>query len=301
VGTLVFFTSFAGVCEADVHSKAGTTGLSFLKIDVGGRGASMGGAHTSACEGAFSTYWNPALLANLSGRDLALMHTEWFQDIRYEYAALAIGNGRQAVGLSIGGLYMGGIEYRIDSRADPIGEFSAGDYMLALSYARSVRGVNIGATLKAIHERIYFDTANGIAGDIGVAYEVTRVFPGIRLGGTVRNIGPKFRFREVPFKLPIQLRAGISYHPEAEMLGGKLIVAADVAKPNDGDVRTNFGAEYDHRNRFQLRAGYRIGYDTEDFTAGMGIRIKSYRIDYAFVPYQYDLGNTHRIALGLKF
>jgi len=288
-------------CSGDVHPKAGTTGLSFLRIDVGGRGAAMGGAHTSASEGAFSMYWNPALLARVRGYDLALMHTEWFQDIRYDYAAFAAGGGDQAVGLSVGALYMGDIEYRIDTRQDPIGHFSAGDYMVAVSYARSVQGVHIGATLKAIHERIYHDTASGIAGDIGFAYEVVHVFPGIRLGGTIQNLGPKFRFRDVPFKLPTQLRAGISYHSPMGMRIGQLVVAADVTKPNDGDVRAGFGAEYDYNDRFQVRAGYRVGYDTADLTAGIGVKFKSYRVDYAFVPYQYDLGNTHRIALGVSF
>jgi hypothetical protein len=292
---------FAIPCEAGVHPDAATTGLSFLKIDVGSRAAAMGGAHTSACEGAFATYWNPALLIQERGHDLALMHSEWFQDIRYEYAAFSAAGDRQALGLSAAMLSLGDIDYRIDTRPDPIGQFSAGDYMVALSYARSVQGVKIGATIKAIHERIYYDTASGVAGDIGIAYEVTRVFPGVRLGGAIRNLGPKFKFREVPFKLPTQLRAGVSYHSPRAVAIGRLVLAADVIVPNDGDTRAGVGAEYDYDDRFQLRGGYLLGYDAVGLTAGMGVKFSSYRIDYAFVPYRYDLGTTHRIALGVSF
>jgi hypothetical protein len=46
-----------------------------------------------------------------------------------------------------------------------------------------------------------------------------------------------------------------------------------------------------------LRAGYMIGLDAADFTAGAGFKAGRFDIDYAFVPYHDDLGSSHRFGL----
>jgi len=42
------------------EQRAGTAAVTFLKIGVGARGASMGGAYTAMATDASATYWNPA-------------------------------------------------------------------------------------------------------------------------------------------------------------------------------------------------------------------------------------------------
>jgi hypothetical protein len=49
-----------------------------------------------------------------------------------------------------------------------------------------------------------------------------------------------------------------------------------------------------------LRAGWMLGQDATDLTAGAGIAVGRFDIDYAFVPHKDELGSSHRIALGAR-
>jgi len=50
-----------------------------------------------------------------------------------------------------------------------------------------------------------------------------------------------------------------------------------------------------------LRVGYKTNQDVgSGITAGIGFKMGKVSIDYGYVPYG-DLGNTHRISLGIKF
>ena len=69
---------------------AQTSGLSFLKIGVGGRATGMAEAFTAVTDDASATYWNPAGLMHASRNQLSLTHNEWFEDIRSEYVVFTI-------------------------------------------------------------------------------------------------------------------------------------------------------------------------------------------------------------------
>ena len=47
-----------------------------------------------------------------------------------------------------------------------------------------------------------------------------------------------------------------------------------------------------------LRFGYRSGWDNQNVSAGIGVKAGQFRLDYAFVPFYSDLGETHRVSLG---
>ena len=83
----IFFTINANPLWAQTksHEAAGTTGLNFLKIGVGGRPAGMGEAFVAVADDASALYWNPAGLARLTSPEAIAMHNEWFQGMRYEY------------------------------------------------------------------------------------------------------------------------------------------------------------------------------------------------------------------------
>ena len=69
---------------------------------------------------------------------------------------------------------------------------------------------------------------------------------------------------------------------------------------------TAFGAEYWPIEQLALRGGYRFGYHTESLGVaaglgvGIGFRIWSAGLDYAFVPFG-ELGDTHRLSFVAKF
>ena len=50
-----------------------------------------------------------------------------------------------------------------------------------------------------------------------------------------------------------------------------------------------------------LRGGYRHNSENSSgITAGIGIRLKRYSFDYAYLPFDFNLGDTHQISFGIR-
>ena len=77
----------------------------------------------------------------------------------------------------------------------------------------------------------------------------------------------------------------------------------------DNKTEISFGTEITPISILALRVGYLKSVNPETIASisnfkgiggGLGLNIKRFSTDYAFVPYG-DLGNTHRISLLIKF
>ncbi|KPL18847.1 MAG: hypothetical protein AMJ92_05920 [candidate division Zixibacteria bacterium SM23_81] len=282
------------------HSEAGKAGLAFLKMGIGARAVGMGEAFVSMADDATALYWNPAGICQLQGGHLTLMHAEWFQDVRLEYLGAALGRESSAYGFSFTFNTAGEIERRVKASHQPLGTFSAHDMALSLSYARKMSPRwNLGLSLKALYEKIYLDDAWGWALDLGFLYKPP--VEGLAVGGSILTLGPKMKLRHENFSLPTIYKLGLNYSPAPfHFKSGNLILAMDLSKPTDNQPRINWGGELRLMDRIALRSGYQLGYDEKGFSSGIGIYQQRFRLDYAFVPYSSDLGETHRISLGIE-
>lgn len=72
--------------------------------------------------------------------------------------------------------------------------------------------------------------------------------------------------------------------------------ASDIVFPRGDGAKADWGVERSYRN-LSLRAGYQTGYDEKNFSFGLGITYRNFHLDYAFVPYQSDLGSAHRFGI----
>ena len=63
-------------------AQAGTTGLTFLKLGVGGRSLGMGEAYSAIASDPTAMYYNPAALSLSKTPQLLLMHKSWVQDTK---------------------------------------------------------------------------------------------------------------------------------------------------------------------------------------------------------------------------
>lgn len=61
------------------------------------------------------------------------------------------------------------------------------------------------------------------------------------------------------------------------------------------------GVELEYKHAFAMRAGYQTGYDTKNFSAGVGVRYSVFQVDYAFMPVEYDLGTMQTFTLVIQF
>lgn len=280
-------------------SEGGATGLAFLKVGVGGRATGLGEAYTAVSDDATAAYWNPAGLASVSKTQLAFTHTEWIQDISSEFVAFAFPAFKGAMGLSIYSNNVNGIERRLKPSDKPLGTIEAHDLAVGVSYGHSFSPkFKGGVTVKYLYEKIFLDSAAGFALDFGVRFQPFEGGFGVAL--TAQNLGSMGTLRQESIELPRTVRVGLFYRFNLSPLGGgALLLAADIVKVLETDLRANFGAELRLQDLFAFRFGYQTGFEEKSFGGGLGVLYKRYHFDYGYIPFNSNLGDTHRFSFGL--
>lgn len=155
----------------------------FLNIGVDAAAFGMGKAVVATSNDVNSNYWNPAGLVGIKDYQGAIMHAEYFAGIaKYDYVGFAMPvDEKSAVAIS---LIRFGVDdilnttQLIDSQGNidynRISLFSAADYALNLSYARSlpIEGLNLGLNTKIVRRIIGdFATSWGFGLDAAAQYK----------------------------------------------------------------------------------------------------------------------------------
>lgn len=304
---LFWFSLFAVHCllVTDVFAGPGRTGAQFLKINPSARAAGMAGVFAGLADDAFAMYSNPAGLAKLEKTELAATYMRYFADINYGF----IGYASQVKDIGVFGF---GYTYLsvtdIDKRGltdTKLGSFNARDTSLAVSFGKKdvfpalIEHMSVGASLKVINSEIDTTIAYTAALDLAAAYSPVEK---LNTCLVLQNISPGIKFKEVTDPLPLNLRLGVSYQVLENLNIGTEFDEYFI----DNKYYAAVGAEYWPIKQLALRGGYRFGYHTESLGSiaglglGMGFRIWSIGLDYAFVPYG-DLGDTHRLSFSAKF
>ena len=268
-------------------------GFRFLTIGGGARAVAL--AETMVAEGgdAFVTEYNPAGLVGAKQFTLSFSHNAFFQDTRGEYFAAAVPLNQWAFGARLGYLGTGDIPRRTGPSQDPLGYYDAAAGVLQGAVARIVDDrLSIGLSAALVLEHIESETAQSVILGFGARY---RAHQNAYIGMSFANVGPKAKFDKEEFGMPNQVRLGGIWSHDRLSVRGELLAAQDES------LHWHFGSEFTPDPRLALRAGIRLGYDTQTFSAGAGLRTSDQRvgIDYAFAPYSDDLGSTHRFGLTL--
>ena len=291
------------ICAAATGARAGdpgTSGFLFLRLGNGARASGMGEAFTAVADDATGIYWNPAGLAAIDGTELNLSHSEWLIDIRFEQISVANEMLGGAVGLSFTGLFYGDLDrYGNYPSLVPDGTFSPYDFAFSAGYGTDILpNLAVGGAAKLIYEKIDFESATSWAVDLGVSHK--SMIEGLTLAASILNLGPQATFVEEKFYPPLQLRAGAAYRYDAPWVHGNIITATDVVFPNDGDAKLHVGAEYNYERYVSVRAGYKSNYYVQGLTFGIGVNYKNLRFDYAFLPIEFELGDSHRLSFTVQ-
>lgn len=287
------------------NDNAGTTGFGFLKVGVGARPPALGGAFAAASGDLESSHWNPAGLWGISQRSATLSVSRYLVDTQAGFLSTAFPSEKQVWALSMNYFSYGSLT-RTDDEGVEEGSFSPFDLAAYLSVARPLwkPWLKVGANLKAIYSRIDRYSADAYALDLGA--QVSGPFKGISLGASLTNLGFVRSGYAGSFKdpLPVTMRVGLAHRPAHTPL--PLLVVADVALPNDADPYFSFGTEISVGHGLYLRPGYstqQTGAEGDaplGLSAGAGLALQGYRLDYAFNSYE-DLGEVHRVALSGSF
>ena len=276
-------------------------GLAFLKIGVDARAVAMGEAYSAVCHDAAATYWNPAGLAWAGSNSIVLMHNSWLQDINHEFLSVQLFHGRHNVAVAVNLIQVNGIQLRGEqATTEPFGTSSAANMYLALNYATPLNeDWSLGGQLKYLYEKYYLTDAAGFAFDLGIRQR--NMLPDVEWGFSIQNLGKMNKLRMLSTPLPVIYRLGMSYILPLQVLKYRPLAAADIYYTSGDQFHLNLGTDLAVAQGINLRIGYVIGGDSYNLTAGFGITYWQASLAYAFVPYRYDLGNTHRFSLLLNF
>jgi len=289
----------------------------FLSLGSGARALGMGETFVAVTDGATSSYYNPAGLANLTVRELNLMHSEQFGGLENYNTisyAMPVTDGISA-GISLVHLGVGNIKYtrlwdpskalsdsnrvEIKSRED------ANDYALYFSGAKRFSDkLDAGVSFKVIRRVIGSDTAFGFGIDAGIRYRLGTHW---ELGIAARDItGTTIAWDGYANdKIASTVDAGLAYRTELPLLGGEILLSASMlyfgdSPDNKGLDTMHIGLEYIMNDYLAFRAGSSEGHGA----FGVGISrlplISSSSLDYAFLSHQ-DLDSTHRVSMSIRF
>jgi long-subunit fatty acid transport protein len=315
-----------GTAVAADFTKTGSIGAQFLKIGVGSRYQALGEASVAMVDDAYSLYWNPAGLANLDGSAVTFTNVNWITDISLNY----VGVGTRVEGLGVLGfsaslMSMGDMEVTTVDQRDGTGEmFSASSFALTAGYATYLTNrLAFGASIKYIYEKIYHESAGGMAFDFGT--QLNTGFKSLRIGMNISNLGPEMKFsgpdldadvtspggQQVngniavdAYDLPLTFRLGLAFDA-FHNVDNRWTLAAEAKHPNDNDQQASLGTEYSFQEKYFLRAGYKVNYDEQGLTLGGGLRSgvgenKVVVLDYAWSDFG-RLESIHRFSVGFEF
>ncbi len=299
-----------------IFKKVGTVGFQFLEIGAGARGTGMGEAMVAATEGIEALFWNPAGLRHMGGPTLYFSHGMWPADISHQFAAFAMRPGfiQGIVGVSITALSMEPMPVVTSTNPDGVGiEFDPGDIAVGVTYTRVFTDkFAAGGTFKWVHsglgdlsvlgvEGLGDFSVNTIVGDFGTLYDTG--FRSLRIGLLIQNMGAEATYRDDPVPVPVAFKFGVSMNL-IDTPGQIVKVAAEFKHPSDTSEKINIGAEYGLNDTYFMRAGYKMGYDEEGFTAGAGARVSvagrlRLGLDYSYSDFGF-LGAVHRMGLTVE-
>ncbi|MCU0644216.1 MAG: hypothetical protein MUC94_08125 [bacterium] len=299
----------------DVPADDGILAGAFLRMGLGARANAMGGAFTGVAEGAVAAYYNPAGIPFLEKREIMLSYRFLSLDRNFNYIGFATGvrpkveeeSGELALngGLALSWIHAGvdNIDGR-DFAGNHYQDFSNSEHAFALSFGiMPIKNMlAIGLTGRVLYNRFpdmgddnatISDTGLGV--DLGV---LVKPLPYLSVGFTIKNINAKYSWKTDKLwekdidkidRFPQTLRGGISLRYPYPWL----LLAADIEKNNQQDLKYFIGIEAMLLDQFAARAGLNDG----SLTLGGGYLFqlfsRSVQIQYAFVTKKYDAASEH--------
>ncbi len=301
--------------------RAGTSSATFLRIGVGARAVGMGETFVAVANDPSAIYWNPAGLASLQRRELAISHTQWPADITFEHLTLILPSRRLggSLALQFGVL---GTDIAETSELQPFGTgrtFSYSDLVVGGAYSRRwTDKLLVGAGIKYVREdlgsQVGGPTSSSVLFDVGSIYYLG--LGSVRIATSLTNFGSALKpsgnyvspydgstAQYDGFDPPLMFRYGLAFEP-IENEHQRLTTAFEVNQPADNERLVKAGAEWLFMNSLAIRGGYNFSADALKLSAGAGFNgtFGNLRgaLDYAYTD-GGPLGAVHRLSLGVRF
>ena len=289
---------FSVFLNADIHHNAGKYGYQFLDISTNPVSLSLAGRGISSSSELASFLRQPASSTIEAHKSIGASHIIWLADTSCDNLYYSWSNRKSHFGLAFRSLDYGELEIR-DDNGMLIGHYSPLDIDLLGNYAKRLTpslyaGVNAGIA----YEKLDTDSSLGLHTDLGVTW-LTPI-AGTQFNLSVRNLGVSSAMDEertlfAP-SLEMDLSKSINYQNTDitfELSGIKAV---------DENWKAAVSSEIELFQRLlALRIGYKINYDAENLTAGLGLNWKNLSIDYGWGSFSDHLNNVHSFGLSYHF
>jgi len=303
-----------------------------FSLGVGGRGLGLGGAVVAGPFDGTAPYWNPAGMNYLNGRYVTAMHAETFGSLlNHDFVSYVDSRQRSSDSSFLRSFgfyvyYLGGGGIKITQlnefdRPYVVREESHGDWLLSAAVAGKIlRKIDRGLTGKIIYRDIGTESGLGLTVDAGALYQaneyvrvglmVTDITTGfIRYSGNTELLdstgAPLERGSNTESIYPA-VKPGFMLQYTYDDFTGRMVMSGDIrfegiktaAQYWSGPISldTHYGWEIGYREMVFGRAGFDIG----RFTAGAGVDIRKFTLDFAYLHHD-DLDETLRVSAGYRF
>jgi len=306
------------VCTAGAAHAANKYAGEFLTHGVGARALGMGSAFVAVADDVTAGYWNPAGVADAEGRAAQLMHSETFGDVvNYDTGAYVQPLGRgaafavTAVRLAVDDIPFTDFEQdedRIIYDPSRISWESDSESALLVSYARRTGDrLRVGGNVKIVRKSVGDYSCYGLGFDLGAKLDAWR---GTTFGINVQDATTTFLSWDTgqrEFIMPT-VKVGAAYARPVDSMDGRFVLAADADVRFENRILadeyhvgavtadTHYGAEFVYRETVAVRAGLAMG----EMTAGAGLSLGRFSVDYAFGRHE-QLDSSHRVSASYGF
>ena len=286
------------------NDNAGYAG-SFLRMGLGARATAMGNSGVALPIDGFGVYYNPAGLAFMEEKNVAVSYSFLSLDRQFHFAGLSVPLPPNA-GVGVSWLHAGvkNIEGRTSTgQIDEI--YKTGEDVVLLSFANAFHPkIALGLNFKILHNQLLDIQATGLGFDIGILFQpVEWLAAGLQLkdigAGYTWNTRDLFDAEGSNYteKFPQIIKLGLAVEPIQQ-----LIFTGDVEVSNQNVWQTHFGAEYFWRNLAFLR----FGMNNQSPTFGVGLAYGflaniDTQLDYALIVGAVSEGTTHIFSWQFKF
>jgi hypothetical protein len=292
IGLIIIFSSLAqgfNIFPSLGGSRSGTSGLTFLKIGVGARGAALAGAYSATCTDIYALYHNPAGVAWNEKDNVAFAYRFWVADINNSFIGVTRHiDENNVIGLSLITVSTDPLNVTDEYHPTGTGEtINYSDFALGVTYSvKLTEYFSCGLTAKYAQESIGdLKLRSGLI-DLGTLYQTD--FYGTRFAINMANFGNRvkpggtYRYKSVSgqwidksyqsFSPPTVFKVSFAFDPISTEQN-TVTVVTQLNHPTDNAENIATGIEYGLSKRYFVRGGYLINSKVENFSIGAGFKM----------------------------
>ncbi|MFC5281982.1 type IX secretion system protein PorQ [Pedobacter alpinus] len=335
--SLLFYAifCFSAICEAQIGGKGV---FRFLNLPNSAKVAALGNGFPVANDAEFNqTFANPSLINASHQNATSLNYSNYISDINFGSAQYGLKfKEKETISLGLMFINYGNFEEYTEIGNPTGGNFTAGDYLLNVGYAKNWKEkIYYGANAKIIYGSYDIYNSFAIATDLAVTYKDSS--SNIATGILLKNIGYQLsafdQSREnLPFQMAFSFSQKLRYAPFKYHITYNNLQQFNLSNSNPnanedidlvgGETKNNknsfvnkfsqhfiFGAEILLSQSFNLQAGYNLQQSRElsisglgglsGFSFGFSLHLEKLSLSYAHSTLNLA-GSNNYFSLGLN-